>query len=217
MNATIAVIWDMDGVLVNTGNFHYKAWRVTLDEHGIPFSFDTFRKTFGMNNEGILRFLLGESYTHERYIEISDQKEATFRDAIKDQVQLLPGVYPLINALRQAKIPQAIGSSSPQANIDAIVDELNLRPYFQALVSAVGMPGKPDPVVFLTAAQELGMPPESCIVVEDAIPGVEAARRASMKCVAVTTTNPAEDLQTADLVVDRLDTLTIGDLFFLVR
>jgi len=84
MNATIAVIWDMDGVLVNTGNFHYKAWRVTLDEHGIPFSFDTFRKTFGMNNEGILRFLLGESYTHERYIEISDQKEATFRDAIKD-------------------------------------------------------------------------------------------------------------------------------------
>ena len=165
-----------------------------------------------MNNEGILQLLLGNSFTTARYSEISDRKEVNFRDAIQGQVQLMPCVYPLLTALRQAKIPHAIGSSAPELNIDAIVDELNLRPYVQALVSAVGMPSKPDPAVFLAASQRLEVQPERCVVVEDAITGVEAAQRAGMKCMAVTTTNPAEDLQSADLVVDRLDTMRIDDL-----
>lgn len=212
-----AVIWDMDGVLVDTGEFHYQSWVDTLPQYGIDFSREDFRTTFGMNNEGILRLFLGERFTQDLYMEISEQKEINFRKAIQGKVQLLPGVLPLLEAIKGANILQAIGSSAPHKNIDAIIRELKLAPYFQTLVSAVGMPSKPDPTVFLTAAGKLKTPPGDCLVVEDAIPGVEAARRAGMVCLAVTTTNSAKDLQLADLVVDRLDSLTVLDLGALMK
>jgi beta-phosphoglucomutase len=212
-----AVIWDMDGVLVDTGEFHYQSWADTLPDYGIDFSREDFRTTFGMNNEGILRLFLGERFTEDLYVEISDRKESNFRKAIRGKVQLLPGVMPLLEALRDAKILQAIGSSAPYKNIDAIVRELKLAPYFQTLVSAVGIPSKPDPTVFLTAAARLNALPTDCLVVEDAIPGVKAAKRAGMLCLAVTTTNTAEDLQVADLVVERLDSLTVSDLRALMK
>jgi beta-phosphoglucomutase-like phosphatase (HAD superfamily) len=100
-----------------------------------------------------------------------------------------------------------VASSAPPANIDALIDELVLRPYFDTLVSGQDMPGKPDPALFLEVALQLDVAPERCVVVEDAVAGVEAAKRAGMKCVAVTTTNPAQVLDEADIVVDRLDAL----------
>ncbi len=107
--------------------------------------------------------------------------------------------------MHAANVPQAIGSSAPQANIDALVDELQICHYFGSIVSAHQLPSKPDPTVFLTAAANLGAEPTGCLVVEDAIAGVTAAKAARMKCLAVTTTNPPEALQQADLIVDRLD------------
>jgi beta-phosphoglucomutase family hydrolase len=207
-----AVIWDMDGVLVDTGEFHFQSWVATLPEYGIEFSREDFRTTFGMNNEGILRLFLGERFTKDLYTEISDRKERNFRKTIRGKVQLFTGVLTLLKALRHANISQAVGSSAPYENIDAIVRELKLSPYFQTLVSAVGMPSKPDPSVFLTAAAKLGTPPGDCLVVEDAIAGVEAAHRAGMKCVAVTTTNPASALQRADVIIDHLDNISVADL-----
>lgn len=217
MTALRAVLWDMDGVLVDTGEFHFHSWMSTLPEFGIPFSYEKFRITFGMNNEGILRLLLGDRFNQDLYLEISDRKEANFRKTIRGQVQLLPGVLPLLDEVNRANISQAIGSSAPRANIDVILAELKLKSYFQAIISAVRMPSKPDPTVFLTAAQNLDIPPENCIVIEDAVTGVEASRRAGMKCVAVTTTNTVADLQSADLVVDRLDTITVADLIALMK
>jgi HAD superfamily hydrolase (TIGR01509 family) len=104
-------------------------------------------------------------------------------------------------------VGQAIASSAPPANIDALVDELGLRRYFTALVSGHDLPGKPEPALFLEAARLIGVPLERCVVVEDAPVGVEAARRAGMKCIAVTTTSPAQALQAADVIVERLDAL----------
>lgn len=202
----------MDGVLVDTGEFHFQSWLAALSKFNIEFNYEIFRTTFGMNNEGITRLLLGDRYSHDLYLLISDQKEETFRELIRGKVQLLPGVQPLLIAIKDASIPQGIGSSAPQLNIDTIVYELNLGSYFQALVSAAGMPSKPNPAVYLEVASRLGLLPENCIVIEDAIPGVEAARRAGMKCIAVTNTNPASDLQSASLVVDRLDRISLRDL-----
>ena len=105
-----------------------------------------------------------------------------------------------------------MASSAPPANIEVLVDELGLRSYFSALVSASSLHSKPDPAVFLEAARRLDLPAERCIIIEDSLPGVEAARRAGMKCIAVTTTNPPEALQAADLVVERLDALA-PDMF----
>jgi len=215
MTSLQGVIWDMDGVLVDTGDFHYRSWVETLKEYGIEFSHEDFRTTFGMNNEGILRMFLGERFTEDLYSEISDKKEQNFRRAIRGKVQLLPGVLSLLKALKSANIPQAVGSSAPSENIDAINRELNLGSYFQILVSAASMPSKPDPAVFLSAANKLQAPAEHCLVIEDAIAGVEAAHRAGMKCLAVTTTNTDVNLQSADRIVNRLDEISIGDLISL--
>jgi beta-phosphoglucomutase family hydrolase len=217
MSSLEAVVWDMDGVLVDTGEFHFKAWKTILARYEVAFSRETFTKTFGMNNEGILKSVLGDRYSDELYKIIDRQKEVNFREILHGNVTLLPGVISLLEQVRNASIPQAIASSAPQENIDAVVSELNLQPYFQTAISAANMPGKPDPTVFLTAAQELGVSPSHCIVVEDAIAGVEAARHAGMTCIAVTTTNPAKELQAAYLVVGRLSKLNLQDLQNLIN
>lgn len=199
-----AVIWDMDGVLVDTGELHYQTWVKTLAEIGIPFSWEQFQQTFGMNNAGLLTYLLGKPLTEEFISEISERKERLFRQEMRGNVQLLPGAREWLERLSRQGCRQAIASSAPQENIDALVDALGIRGYFQALLSAGKIPGKPDPAVFLLAAERLGATPPRCVVVEDAVAGVEAARRAGMRCLAVTTTNPREALLGADLIVNSL-------------
>lgn len=201
------VLWDMDGVLVDTGEFHYQAWHSVLAEYGLEFTREFHRKTFGMNNTGILSRLMGEDLTPELLSEISEWKEARFRAAIQGRAQPLPGVRAWLQRLQDAGFKQGIASSAPMANIDALIDELELRDRFDTIVSGLDLPGKPEPVLFLRVAKQLGIAPESCIVVEDAVAGVEAAKRAGMKCIAVTTTNEAEALAAADIIVDRLDQL----------
>ena len=207
MTSRRGALWDMDGVLLDTGEFHFQSWRSVLSAYGIPFSRKTFRDTFGMNNVGILSILLGDELTPELLADISQEKERRFREAVRGHAQPLPGVLDWLERLQAAGIRQGIASSAPQANIDTLVDEIGLRAYFDAIVSGVDLPGKPEPDLFLKAARLLDVSPARCVVVEDAVAGVEAAVRAGMKCIAVTTTNPADRLSAADIVVDRLDAL----------
>ena len=206
MSAT-GVLWDMDGVLVDTGEFHFRAWHDVLAEYDIAFTRDFHRETFGMNNAGILSRILGDKLAPELQAEISDRKEERFRESVRDHAKPLPGVRTWLERLQNDGFRQAIASSAPMANIDTLIDELGLRPFFDAIVSGTDLPGKPDPAVFRRAAETIGVPAENCIVVEDAIAGVEAAKQAGMKCIAVTTTNQAEALAAADVIVDRLDAL----------
>jgi beta-phosphoglucomutase len=201
------VLWDMDGVLVDTGEFHYRSWAAVLDEYGVDLSREFFRDTFGMNNRGILSRLFGERLTPELLAEISERKEQRFRQAVRGRVRPLPGVVDWLQRLRQAGFRQGVASSAPPVNIDTLVGELGLREYFDVLGSGGDLPGKPEPALFLKVARLLDVPAEGCVVVEDAVTGVEAAKRAGMKCVAVTTTNPAGALEAADVVVERLDAL----------
>ena len=115
--------------------------------------------------------------------------------------------------LQEKGILQAVASSAPQENIEATVDELNIRQYFSALISAYSMPGKPNPPVFLEAAWQLGVQPEQSVVVEDSLVGVAAAKQAGMKCIAVCTTHPRSSLSAADIVVDNLEELTLDDFY----
>ncbi len=204
-----AVIWDLDGVLVDTGELHYRSWSQALPAFGLSMTRDLFQATFGMNNAGILTVLLGRKPEPELVQRVSDSKEDTFRAAARGHVQPLPGVKDWLARLRAAGFRQAIGSSAPPANIEVLVDELGLREYFDALISGFDLPGKPDPAVFLKAAQALGVSPERCVVVEDSVAGIEAARRAGMTCIAVATTNSPDALGAADLVVARLDALPL--------
>ena len=217
MSQLKAVLWDMDGVIVDTGEFHYRSWQDTLSRQGMEYSRETFRTTFGMNNRGIIEILFGEDVSEGLYHQVSEEKERAFRQLIKGKVKLLPGVQSLLDTIADARIPQAIGSSAPQENIDAIVDSLGLRSYFKELVSAYNLPGKPDPAVFLAIAELLDVRPSQCLVIEDAVAGVKAAQRAGMKCLAVTTTNPPEVLAFADQVVDDLAAIALPDLVTLME
>jgi beta-phosphoglucomutase len=201
---TFGVCWDMDGVLADTGEFHYRTWDEVLSRRNIPFSRERFDTLFGMNNADTLAALLGGTPPPELTKSISGEKEALFRSAIRGKLQPLPGVLTWLRVLREKGMRQALASSAPQANIDAMLDALGMYSYFDAVVSSVQMRGKPAPDVFLRAAQEMGLPPDRCLVIEDSVAGVEAARRAGMACIAVTTTNPAQALRGADVVVDSL-------------
>lgn len=208
--AVKGVLWDMDGVLADTGELHYQSWVIALKEVSIPFDHEKFRQTFGMNNTGILSTLLGHAPDSAFLSRVSDRKESLFRQMVYGKVQPLPGVRTWLERLQGMGYLQAVASSAPMANIDALVDEMQIRSYFAAIVSAFDLPGKPDPAVFIEAARQMGVLPKRCIVIEDAIPGVTAAQRAGMKCIAITTTNPRQELCEADLIVDSLDELQMG-------
>jgi HAD superfamily hydrolase (TIGR01509 family) len=208
---TFGFLWDLDGVLVDTGEFHYTSWIETLPRYGLAMSHEQFIATFGMNNTGVLTTLLGRTPTPEFVAEVGGVKEAAFRAAVRGHGKLLPGVRTLLHTLQQRGVRQAVASSAPIENVDALVDETGIRPYFAAIVSALGKPSKPDPWVFLTAADKIGVPALRCTVVEDAVAGVEAARRAGMRCIAVTNTNPPEKLQAAQRVVDSLEEIDVAE------
>jgi HAD superfamily hydrolase (TIGR01509 family) len=210
MDKLFGILWDMDGVLVDTGEFHYRSWAITFAENGITFTREKFRQTFGMNNAGILKLLLASPPTPALITEIGDQKEALFRQMVMGSIRPLPGVLNLLPALKEKGFRQVVASSAPQENIDVLLDELGIVPFFDAVVSGAKIPGKPEPDVFLEAANMIDVTPANCLVIEDAIAGVIAAKRAGMKCLAVTTTNPATVLGEADLIVDSLVEVSIS-------
>jgi beta-phosphoglucomutase family hydrolase len=197
----------MDGVLVDTGEYHYRAWKNTFDELNVPFSKDQFRATFGMNNSGILETICGKKIPPDQEQSIGERKESLFRQAVKGKATLLPGVEDALNVFAEWNLKQAIASSAPPKNIQVLVKELRIGDFFDAFVSGYDIPGKPDPAVFLKAAHQLNVQPERCVVIEDAVAGVAGARNAGMKCIAVTTTNTVEALSKADLILESLEDL----------
>jgi len=211
-----AILWDMDGVLVDTGNFHFIAWKQTFDDLGVPFELEDFRNTFGMNNAGILVWVFKRKPNPEEITQISDKKESLFRNLVKGKAELLPGVQMWLRQFQAWETKQAITSSAPPANIEVLVTELKIKEYFDAIVTGFDLPGKPNPDVFLKAAKLIRVRPENCVVIEDAIAGVEGAKRAGMKCIAVTTTNPANALEKADYIVEHLGKMSEDDFLSLI-
>ena len=204
------ILWDVDGVLFDTGEFHYQSWMETLPGYGIPFHRDLFPLIFGMKNEEGIPRLAGRPLAAEQVKEIGDRKEQAFRQIVRGRVALLPGVREWLDRFTERGYPQAVASSAPRANLDALFDEAGIRSIFAAIVPVDGLPGKPDPAIFLKAASLIHTPPERCVVFEDALSGVRAAKRAGMHCIAVATTNPVEALTEADIVVERLNSLPVA-------
>ena len=161
-----------------------------------------------LDHRGILAQGLGREATEAEVRSIAGLKETLFRDDGKGRLAPRPGVVHWLGRFGQAGFPQAVASSAPQENIDAIIGELDLGSSFQALVSGSSLPGKPAPDTFLLAARRLGMEPKDCLVIEDAQVGVAAAKAAGMTCLAVCMTHRADELTAADLVVNRLSDLT---------
>ncbi len=206
------VLWDMDGVLVDTVEYHFQAWAEVLDRYGKHLSREEFAPAIGKNNDETLRMLLTNWESIEIPEDLFMEKELVFRESIGGHARLLPGVAKWLSRLQDMGIRQAIASSAPMGNIDVILEELQIGDYFLAINSGDGLPSKPHPAVFLEAARSIEVEPRNCVVIEDSRVGVKAAKRAEMRCIAVTTSYPAEDLDEADLVVGSLETLSLVDL-----
>ncbi len=204
----LAVLWDMDGVLVDTGEPHFVTWRDTLAEIGIEYGREDFRATFGMNNAGGMKHLYGDRFAPELVQELGEKKEALFREMVSRGMTPMPGVLDWLNRMQVQGVKQAVASSAPWANIDSLIDGMGIRGYFDAIISGAGLPPKPNPDVFLKAAEAVGVPPERCLVIEDSVAGVGGAKAAGMRCLAVTTTNPASDFGSADLILTDLTELS---------
>ncbi len=205
MQQRFGMLWDFDGVIADTGELHYLSWAEALKGYDVPFSREIFHRGFGMINSEVLPYWFGRPLDPALSSRIADRKEALFLEEARGSVKLLPGVPALLGLLDSWGVRQAVASSAPLGNIVALTESLGIRRFFGALVSASDMPGKPDPAVFLEAARRIGAPASACIVIEDSVHGITAARRAGMKCIAVTNTHPAELLKEADIVLASLE------------
>ena len=206
MSTVRAVLWDMDGTLIDSEEFHWISWRDTLQKEGVPITREQFLATFGQRNDSIIPQLLGTMATPERIEKISTAKEKLYRDLVRRHgMKPLPGVAVWLERLHETGWLQAIGSAAPCANIEVVLEALSAAHLFQAIVSAEDVQhGKPDPQVYLVAASRLGALPERSIVVEDAVAGVQAARRAGMRSIGV---NRNGKQLPADIVVQSLELL----------
>lgn len=206
MSETRAVLWDMDGTLIDSEEFHWISWRDTMAKEGVTITREQFLASFGQRNDSIIPSWLGAASTPERVDSISTAKEKLYRYLVrKHGMSPLPGVATWIHRLHEQGWLQAVASAAPRANIDVVLESLKAAHYFQTIVSAENVhKGKPDPEVYLMAASRLGASPESSIVVEDALAGVEAAHNAGMRCIGVG--RNGKHLP-ADLVVHLLDLL----------
>ncbi|MBN1267035.1 MAG: HAD family phosphatase [Anaerolineales bacterium] len=207
-----AVIWDMDGVLVDSGEFHYLSWRATTRALGFDYTREQFDSDFGMHNSDILKRLAGDDLSEDFIDHFVQEKEDLFLEMAHNRLQPLDGVLAVLQKLQAQNIPMAVASSSPRKNIDAVLGELKITQLFQVVLSVGNLPGKPEPDIFLEAARLLDIPAASCLVFEDSIAGTAAAKSAGMTCIAITTTNPPERLHKADLIIDRYEDLP--DSFF---
>jgi len=214
MSSSWSAIFDWDGVILNSSRQHEQAWQDLAREEGRALSPGFFRKSFGMKNDLVIRQLLGWTHDPQLIQRLNLRKEALFRERLRQTgVTPLPGVLAWLEALRAERIACAIASSTPRLNIECAIGSLGVEPYFTARVAGEDVVrGKPDPEVFLLAARKLNTAPDRCVVFEDAHVGIEAALAAGMKVVAVTTTHPAESLQRAHRVVQRLDQLRVAEI-----
>ncbi len=209
----IAFLFDLDGVLVDTKELHWQAWQILAKKYDtFNMSYEQFLVSFGKTNQYILDEFIPNVPPAQRKI-LADEKESAFRSLPIEDLKLLKGVVPFLNLLKERGVPKIIASSTPVANLEALLKKTELGTYFNAYVSAEQVKrGKPFPDVFIEAALRLEWPAKDCIVIEDSQAGIDAGKDAQCFVIAVTTTHSREKLYNYDICVDSLDEVNLDAL-----
>jgi beta-phosphoglucomutase len=207
-NQLRGVLWDLDGTLIDSMPYHWQAWRENLEALGYHFTLETFKPTIGLRNEEIVNDVLKLNLSREALEQLLQAKEQRYRRILRERgLPLLPGARRLLSDLKSQGWRQAIASSAPRLNVEAVLQATDLGEWMDAIVCAEDVTrGKPEPEPFLLAATRLAVQPDHCLVVEDAPVGLEGARRAGMQSIGVLTTYG--ELQ-AGYVVKSLEDLTV--------
>lgn len=199
-----AVIFDMDGVMVNNNPYHKKAWKTFVQSHGFDFSEEDLKQNiYGKTNHDILTFVFGSKITEEEIHQYAVEKEKIYEVLYRDFIKPVNGLVEFLDLLYSKNISIAIATSAPPQNVKFVLTAIDVKKYFNIIVDDTEVKkGKPDPEIYLTTAKKLNIDPSNCVVFEDSLSGVQAALNAKMKVVAITTTHTKEELSNANLVVD---------------
>lgn len=217
VDSAIGVIFDIDGVLVDSAAAHFQSWQRLAQEHGGKVTEEEFNRTFGQQNRDIIPMLFGQ-VSDARLNQLADRKEQIYRDLIRGEPPIVPGAVELVHDLHDAGARLAVGSSGPRENIELVLDAMDVRGRIRVVVSGDDVTrGKPDPQVFTMAADRLDVPASRCVVIEDAPAGVEAARAAGALAVAVLIYHPASAFGPADRLVQCLADLSASRILSLAE
>jgi beta-phosphoglucomutase family hydrolase len=217
--APFAVIFDMDGVVVDNITYHFDAWRQFAARYGRGLSDDELTHYVnGRVAREVLEYLFRKELTAEEVHHYTEEKEGMYRDLYRPHLKPTEGLLPFLETLRTSDVPTAVATSAPYSNIDFTLGGTGTRPCFREIVDARHVKrGKPDPEIYLQAADRLGMPPARCIVIEDALLGVQAGLGAGMKVIGITTTHTAAELSNTHLVINDFRGLSLPVLRQLVE
>lgn len=189
------ILFDLDGVLTDSHDFHYIAWKTWSKKFDFDFTEEFFKETFGQRNDEIIPRVISDTLDALEIDRMAEEKEAEFRAACAGKLDLFPGVEAMLSQLKERNIPRIIATSTPRSNMEFFLTELNLSAYFDAYICGNDVKnGKPAPDPFLAAARALSLDPVNCLVVEDSLAGIESAKAAGCQCLAVATTKSVDQL-----------------------
>ncbi len=213
MFSNYCVIFDMDGVLIDSGSLHFESWVKIAKEMGVKFSKKFFEQVFGQQSTTIIRKLVGSKVDQILVEQWAILKENHYREIARNKLEPLPGVIQILSELKRVGFKLAVGSSGPPENVALTLNTLNITKYFDTIITAAEVEkGKPEPDVFLIVAKTLKIKPKNCLVIEDAPVGIEAAKRAGMLSVALTTTHSKKELSGARIIIRDLSVIKIIEI-----
>ncbi|MBD2705283.1 beta-phosphoglucomutase family hydrolase [Spirosoma sp. BT702] len=211
-----AALFDMDGVLIANTNFHINAWLQFAHKYDRPLTLEQYVENInGRVSADSMAYVFQRPISPGELIVLTEEKEAIYRELYRPHLQTAPGLLDFLDTLQAKNVRLAVGTSAPESNVRFTLDGLSLRPYFDAIVDASMIHhGKPDPEIYLTAAERVDVSPDQCVVFEDAFAGIEAGLRAGMVVIALTTTHTRDELATtgATLIVDDFTQLNVATI-----
>ncbi len=207
----MAVIFDMDGVLVENSSIHDITWRMMFEKFGKIVSEADVKDIFGGSNKIFIERFLGIT-DEKRILEIAEEKEALYRENFSKIIKAPDGLMKLLFELKKNNVRLAVATSAPTVNLDFVLDKLDIRGFFDVLVDETFVKhAKPDPEIYIVAAEKLGVEPESCVVIEDSIFGIQSALAAGMKVIGITTTFSEDRINFADKIIHSFNELDFNE------
>jgi len=218
MSKPFAVIFDMDGVIVDTNPFHKETINQFCEKYGFRLSEEELRnKIYGRTNREWITNLFG-TLTEEQLQAYAFEKEQLFRDVYAKNIKPIKGLLSFLDLLEQNNIPRSIATSAPRANVDFVLAGTGIGKYFDVILDeSMVSHGKPHPEIYLKSAKALNLPNAQCIIIEDSLSGIQAGHRSGSKVIGITTTHNREELNHTALVIDNFDQLTVAKLTELIN
>ncbi|CCH51174.1 Phosphorylated carbohydrates phosphatase TM_1254 [Fibrisoma limi BUZ 3] len=210
----LALIFDMDGTLIDSNPTHKEAYRQFFTRFDINLTDDDFEQHIaGRSNPDILKHFLGDDLSPQKITALKQQKESLFQELFESKIKPIRGLLPFLKQVKDAGLLTALATSAPMMNVRFLFQHVPIEAYFDKIVCDRDVTdGKPDPAIFQVAARKLKADPARCIVFEDSQAGVESARAAGMRVVALTTNGQEKDTRHADLVIDTYSEITVAKL-----